>query len=78
MSTSNCMIFQGVEYYKTGNATNTLDCFPINACICFVFLLFSINIDTNFDAVTVAPDKVVFFLKSLGSFNMACLFTIQL
>jgi hypothetical protein len=25
MSTSNFMIFQGVEYYKTGNATNTLD-----------------------------------------------------
>jgi hypothetical protein len=29
MSTSNFMIFQGAEYYKTGNATNTLDCFPI-------------------------------------------------
>ena len=29
MSTSNFMIFQGVEYYKTENATNTLDLFPI-------------------------------------------------
>jgi hypothetical protein len=28
-STSNFMIFQGVEYYKTENATNTLDWFPI-------------------------------------------------
>jgi hypothetical protein len=53
------MIFQGVENYKTGNATNT----RLIACIRFVFLLFSINIDTNFDAVTVAPGKVVFFLR---------------
>jgi uncharacterized membrane protein len=35
-----------------------------------------INIDTNLDAVTFAPGKVVFFL-SLGAFNVACLFSMQ-
>ena len=54
MSTSNFMIFQGVEYYKTGNASKYPRLLSYNVCICFVFLLLSINIDT--------PDKVVFFL----------------
>jgi len=55
MSTSNFMIFQGVEYYKTGNASEYPRLLSYNVCICFVFLLLSTNIDT--------PDKVVFFLR---------------
>jgi len=41
MSTSNFMILQGVEYYKTGNATNTLDCFPIMHVSALVFFVVS-------------------------------------
>ena len=47
MSTSNFMIFQGVEYYKTGNASEYPRLLSYNVCICFVFLLLAINIDNK-------------------------------
>jgi hypothetical protein len=46
MSTSNFMDFQGIEYYKTGNAINTLDHFPImhvSALFSYCFQLYRIS-----------------------------------
>jgi len=57
MSTSNFMIFQGVEYHKTGNATNTLDCFPIIHASVLFFCCFQLT------SIPILIGKVVFFLR---------------
>ena len=74
MSTSNFMIFQGVEYHKTGNATNTLDCFPIMhvfALFFYCFQLTSIPILMHWMRISENnSSSAVFDIKKFGKPNL--------